>query len=165
MQKVAWPMTMVQKLNGMSSRPMAERSAMPVTMPGSAIGRTSSSEIASRPKKRGATRAAAASVPSTMRQQRSRPRRPAATAASACQMSSRSQATPNQLQGQPGRREDEALVLGGEGVEHDEGQRQVQEQHAAERGQLERQARAGRRAGRPRPQSASKAPSRLATSR
>ena len=57
---------MVQKLNGISIVWYAERSAMPVTMPGSAMGKMSSSEIASRPKNRVRARPAAASVPSTM---------------------------------------------------------------------------------------------------
>ena len=41
----------------------AERSDMPVMMPGSAIGRIKSNEIVSRPKKRARDSAAAASVP------------------------------------------------------------------------------------------------------
>ena len=53
------------KLNGMSNIPMLERSAMPVTMPGSAIGSSRSSDTTSRPKKRLRWTAAAASVPST----------------------------------------------------------------------------------------------------
>ena len=40
-------MTIVQKENGISNRPMAERSAIPVTMPGKAMGRTSKKETAS----------------------------------------------------------------------------------------------------------------------
>src|SRR5690606_31184232 len=66
MQKVAWPTTMVQKLNGMSSSPSALRRLIPVMMPGRAMGRINSSEMASRPKKRERHTAAAASVPSTM---------------------------------------------------------------------------------------------------
>ena len=56
---------MVQKENGISARLKAERSAMPVMMPGSAIGRMTSSDIVSRPKKRVCETAAAQSVPST----------------------------------------------------------------------------------------------------
>jgi hypothetical protein len=56
---------MVQNEKGISSRPSAERSAMPVTMPGSAMGSTSRNDTASRPKKRLRDTAAAASVPST----------------------------------------------------------------------------------------------------
>ena len=41
-------MMIVQKLNGMSNRPREERKAMPVTMPGRAMGKTSNKEIASR---------------------------------------------------------------------------------------------------------------------
>ena len=44
---------------------MLERRAIPVTMPGSAIGSSRSSETTSRPKKRLRCTAAAASVPST----------------------------------------------------------------------------------------------------
>ena len=65
MQKVAWPRTIVQVEKGMSIRLKAERSEMPVMMPGSAIGRMTRSEIASRPKKRARTIAAAQSVPRT----------------------------------------------------------------------------------------------------
>ena len=105
---------------GCRARSKAERSAMPVTMPGSAIGRTSSSEIASRPKKRARDSAAAASVPSTSasavdasgdpdRQPRAPPR---------CRRAS--QATREPVQREAGRRELVAAVLGGEGVEQDE---------------------------------------------
>ena len=56
---------MVQIENGISARLKAERSAMPVMMPGSAIGRMTSSEIVSRPKNFEPETAAAQSVPST----------------------------------------------------------------------------------------------------
>src|SRR5512143_758424 len=59
-------MTMVRKLNGTFIKPIAERSAMPVMMPGSAIGRMTRNEIASRPKKWKRLTAAAANVPNTM---------------------------------------------------------------------------------------------------
>ncbi len=49
----------------MSAIEKAERSEMPVMMPGSAIGRMTRSEIVSRPKKRVRLTAAAVSVPST----------------------------------------------------------------------------------------------------
>ncbi len=68
---------------------------MPVTTPGSAIGRISSSETASRPKKRLRASAAAASVPSSSAMAVDQ----AATwklSVMACQTSSRAQATPNQ---------------------------------------------------------------------
>ena len=45
MQKVAWPSTMVQVEKGMSITLKAERSEMPVMIPGSAIGNMNSSEI------------------------------------------------------------------------------------------------------------------------
>ena len=92
---------MVQKLKGMSKRPSVERSAMPVTMPGRAIGSTSSRVMPSRPKKRLRQRAAAASVPRT----RAMAVATAATCTdshSAFQMSWRSQATANQRRVRPG---------------------------------------------------------------
>ena len=49
----------------MSIRLKADRSAMPVTIPGKAIGSTNRSETASRPKNFVRARAAAASVPSS----------------------------------------------------------------------------------------------------
>ena len=67
MQNVACPRTIVQVENGMSIRLKAERRAMPVTMPGRAIGRMKSTEIASRPKNFIREIAAAASVPSKLR--------------------------------------------------------------------------------------------------
>ena len=57
---------MVQTENGMSIRLKAERSAMPVMMPGSAMGRMTRSEIVSRPKNFVRDTAAAISVPMTM---------------------------------------------------------------------------------------------------
>ena len=79
----------------------AERSEMPVMMPGSAIGRMMRSEIASRPKNLVRASAAAASVPSTIAM------RVAISATwseshSAAQTSGRSQATANHLSVSPG---------------------------------------------------------------
>src|SRR3982750_3917266 len=54
---------MVQNENGISNRLKAERSAIPVTMPGKAMGRMTSSEITSRPKNLLPETAAAQSVP------------------------------------------------------------------------------------------------------
>ena len=65
MQKVAWPSTMVHVENGMSITSKADRSDMPVMIPGKAMGNRISSEIWSRPKKRARLIAAATSVPST----------------------------------------------------------------------------------------------------
>src|SRR6059036_450023 len=68
MQKVEWPTTIVQS-DGL--RPWTgllvknEFNAIPVTTPGSAMGRTSRNVIASRPKKRKRLTAVAAAVPST----------------------------------------------------------------------------------------------------
>src|SRR5919198_3494202 len=68
MQNVEWPITIVQS-DGLrwwtGLWPKKELSAIPVTTPGSAIGRTSRKLIASRPKKRNRLTAAAAAVPST----------------------------------------------------------------------------------------------------
>ena len=96
---------MVQNEKGMSIRLKAERSEMPVMMPGSAIGRMSSSEIASRPKnlrarqRRGGERAEdqASSVAI------SGDARP--TAPSASQMSCAVPGDGEPFQRQPGRRE------------------------------------------------------------
>ncbi len=63
MQNVAWPKTMVQKLNGMSAKLKAERNDMPVMMPGKAIGKMTKSDIVSRPKNLDRATAAAQSVP------------------------------------------------------------------------------------------------------
>src|SRR2546421_8897782 len=68
MQKVACPITIVQSdglmwWNGLFEK--NELSAIPVTTPGSAIGKTSRKLTASRPKKRKRLTAAAAAVPST----------------------------------------------------------------------------------------------------
>src|SRR5882762_2132451 len=68
MQKVAWPITIVQSEGVMWWRGFCEKnelSAIPVTTPGSAIGSTSRNVIASRPKKRKRLTAAAAAVPRT----------------------------------------------------------------------------------------------------
>jgi hypothetical protein len=128
MQKVAWPSTIVQNENGISMMLKAERSAMPVMMPGSAIGRMTSSEIASRPKKlvrRGRRRERA-----EHHGERSRPPRPGATArARARRRPAPGHGEPFQRQAR--RRELVALLLGGEGVEEDQRERQVQEQEPA----------------------------------
>src|SRR5512146_707066 len=68
MQKVACPITIVQRDGEILRTWLFEKnelSAMPVTTPGSAIGRTSRNVTASRPKKRKRLTAAAAAVPST----------------------------------------------------------------------------------------------------
>ena len=53
MQNVAWPMTIVNRPSDTPSTCVkVELSAMAVTMPGSAIGRMTRNETASRPKKR-----------------------------------------------------------------------------------------------------------------
>ena len=71
MQKVAWPTTIVKQPEREADlRNVVER-AMPVTMPGSAIGRTTTNEIDSRPKKRWRETAIDASVPEHQRDERS----------------------------------------------------------------------------------------------
>src|SRR5207248_10661139 len=65
MQNVACPMMIVNRPKLSPLKLMKEFSAMPVMIPGSAIGSTSSSEIASRPKKRKRCTAKAAIDPST----------------------------------------------------------------------------------------------------
>jgi hypothetical protein len=65
MQKVAWPMTIVVSENCTPPNAKNEFSAIPVMIPGSAIGRTSTNETASRPKKRKRCTANAAADPRT----------------------------------------------------------------------------------------------------
>ena len=85
----------------MSMRLKAERSAMPVTIPGSAIGRTNRRDIASRPKNFARASAAAASVPrSSASAVDTRATR--IDSASASQTSGRPQATANQRNVRPG---------------------------------------------------------------
>src|SRR5512132_3535666 len=66
MQKVAWPTTIVHRPKVLCQKTKNEFSAMPVRIPGSAIGSTSRNEIASRPKKRKRCTANAAADPSTI---------------------------------------------------------------------------------------------------
>src|SRR6267378_2543763 len=66
MQKVAWPMTIVSSENVRLLKLMNEFSAIPVMIPGSAIGSTSRSDTASRPKKRKRCTANAAIDPSSI---------------------------------------------------------------------------------------------------
>ena len=63
MQNVAWPATTVQSDGVMFRYSIAESRAIPVTMPGSAIGSTKSSEIAFLPKNRNRESAKAMQVP------------------------------------------------------------------------------------------------------
>ena len=64
-QKVAWPTMIVNRPNGISNVTNVVRSAMPVTTPGSAIGRMNRNEIVWRPKNEYRWTASAASVPRT----------------------------------------------------------------------------------------------------
>ena len=113
------------------------RSAMPVMMPGSAIGRISSKVIVSRPKNLARASAAAASVPSTSATAVLH----AATCADsviACHMSGRVERHAEPLRGERRRREDITLVLGAERVQDDQRQRHVQERHHGPRRGLQR---------------------------
>src|SRR5581483_2690094 len=65
MQKVAWPITIVSSDRFTPSQVKNELSAMPVIIPGRAIGSTSTNDTASRPKKRRRATANAASDPSS----------------------------------------------------------------------------------------------------
>src|SRR5919201_4781039 len=65
MQKVAWPITIVQSEKLSPANTKNEFSAMPVMIPGSAIGRSSRNETDSRPKKRKRWIANDAAEPST----------------------------------------------------------------------------------------------------
>src|SRR5579872_4581064 len=64
MQKVAWPTTIVSSEKLTPAKVMKEFSAIPVMIPGSAIGSTKMKETASRPKKRKRCTAKAAIEPS-----------------------------------------------------------------------------------------------------
>ena len=64
MQKVAWPTTIAKNPKGKPTCANVVDSAMPVTMPGRAIGSTTTNEIDSRPKKRWRATAMDARVPS-----------------------------------------------------------------------------------------------------
>ena len=65
MQKVAWPIMIVHRLNVMPRLLIDAFSAIAVTMPGSAIGSTRKSETAFRPKNRNRWTANAARLPRT----------------------------------------------------------------------------------------------------
>src|SRR5258707_12506981 len=81
MQNVACPITIVQYERFTFQNVKNEFSAMPVMIPGSAIGRTSRNDTASRPKKRKRCTANAAADPS-------RSDRPVATSAARSESSS-----------------------------------------------------------------------------
>src|SRR5919201_4233277 len=65
MQKVAWPTTIVQSEKFTPRTVKNEFSAIPVMIPGSAIGSTRTNDTASRPKKRKRWTAKAAALPRT----------------------------------------------------------------------------------------------------
>ena len=100
-QKVAWPTMIVNRPNSMPNVWKVVLSAMPVTTPGRAMGRTSRKLIESRPKNAKRWTAIAARVPST---------RAIATAPSAariefmiaCGMAGLASASPNHCRPKPG---------------------------------------------------------------
>ena len=101
MQNVAWPATIVQKPGSMRALLIAASSAMPVTMPGSAIGSTSRTVMLSLPRKLPRAMPSAVSEPRTIATN-------VATAATdndrriAAQISERANAASNQCSVSPG---------------------------------------------------------------
>src|SRR5919201_3993185 len=101
MQKVAWPITIVQIEKLSPAKTKNELSAIPVMIPGSAIGRSSRNETDSRPKKRKRWIAKAAIEPSTSAIPEAR--RPTSTESRSDERTSGlCQATENQCVVQPG---------------------------------------------------------------
>src|SRR3982751_1210207 len=101
MQNVAWPQTMVQNDGSNPPSRIAASSAMPVMIPGSAIGRMNSNVSESFARKRARASANAANVPSTSAMVVAQ----AATLTDshiAGQMSVRANAAPNHLSVSPG---------------------------------------------------------------
>ena len=152
-------MTIVQKVNGTSARLSAERMAMPVMIPGRASGSTRKTEMPSRPKKWNRPTAAAAIEPSTN----------ATSVATSATRTDRRMASHSSrgveglaepVGGETGGREAERALLGREGVEDHDEQREVQEQHHPHHDALEAPARLPALA-----HSDSKAPKRRATTR
>src|SRR6266581_7242021 len=66
MQNVAWPITIVHSESAIPPVTKNEFSAIPVMIPGSAIGSTTTNETTSRPKKRKRSTAKASAEPSSM---------------------------------------------------------------------------------------------------
>jgi hypothetical protein len=95
MQKVVCPIAIVQNPGGTSARRNAECSAMPVTMPGNAMGRMKLIAIQSLPRNSRRARASAASVPSSTAASVA-PRATRAESSSASSTSERSTAAANQ---------------------------------------------------------------------
>jgi hypothetical protein len=100
-QKVAWPATMVKKDGSMPPSVIAASKAMPVTMPGSAMGNTNNTVSASRPRKVLRASANAASVPRIMASVVAQAATPN-DSDRLCQMSGREKATPNHFSVRPG---------------------------------------------------------------
>ena len=116
--------------------PKAERSAMPVTMPGSAMGRMKSSEMWSRPKKFGARYGSGGAGAENERQE----------GRDAGDLHGEADGIPDVLPfpdyaepfcGVAGGRELEAFFLGGEGIEEDQQQWHMQEGHAGQGGNFQ----------------------------
>src|SRR3954467_3906452 len=101
MQKVACPTTIVRSERSQCRKTKNELSAMPVRIPGSAIGRARGNETVSRPEKPKRAIAVAAAVPRTSATPVAR--RPALTESqSACRTSSERHATWNHRVVKPG---------------------------------------------------------------
>src|SRR5688572_14653392 len=100
-QKVAWPATIVRKDGSTRQVFMAASKAMPVTMPGNAMGNTNNTVSASLAGKRALASANAASVPSTSAINVAQVATPS-DSVSDCQMSLRAKATSNQCSVSPG---------------------------------------------------------------
>src|SRR5688572_16089962 len=100
-QNVAWPATIVRNDGSMRQVFMAANKAMPVMMPGKAMGNTNSTVSESLAGKLARASAKAASVPRT-RAIRVAHAATDSESVSDCQMSDRANATSNQCQVSPG---------------------------------------------------------------
>src|ERR1700741_250626 len=101
MQNVVWPATMVQNDGSTPPSFIAASNAMPVMMPGSAMGSTNSTVSESLAGKRARASANAASVPRISASAVAHAATPS-DSDNACQTSERANATPNQRSVSPG---------------------------------------------------------------
>ena len=127
MQNVAWPMTIVRTENGIAVKVMNELSAMPVMIPGSAIGSTDDEgDGVSRRRSGSGARRSAAIEPSTTAITVARTPH-LSDSTSALRTSSLCSATVNHFVENPGIGQ-LWMLRGVERVEHDQRQRDEQEQ-------------------------------------
>ena len=126
MQNVAWPATMVQKPGSRPASLMADSSAMPVMMPGSAIGSANSKVSVCLPGKRLRASANAASVPSTSAAERRRRSHAERQAHRFPHVAAR-EGDVEPVQREPRRRKVVRAVFGGERVQKNDQHREVQE--------------------------------------